>query len=310
MLYTDNPFDRADQIRKDHAQIDALWSRPDATLLPSLDGKFWVDQSMANGDTRIVTLTASQHSGENSHRVFLGFYNDVAWFALDYSDHSFADSLPIPAHAELLDLRAAGPQLSSHEAAIAAYAKAVLYWHQQSLFCQVCGHAKQIKNAGHVKLCSNPACAKETFPRTDPAVIMLVIDKTTSGPARCLLGRSPNWPNGVYSTLAGFVEPGETLENAVRREVFEEAGIEVGAVQYVSSQPWPFPQSMMLGFHAVATSTAINIDYDEIADAAWFTRAQLAEFGNWGDDRFELQLPRPDSISRHLIDLWLTQSED
>ena len=314
MLYTANSFDRADQLRKDSDQIDTLWQAAGTKILPFRDGKFWLDP-LPDGTgvhpgigMQAVAIDASEHRGEHGNRVFLGFKDKVAWFALDYSGHPAESAPPVPPAAQPFDLRAAGPLLSAEDGAILAYAQAIFHWHRQSRFCQLCGHANSLKHAGHVRHCSNPHCGRETFPRTDAAVIMLVVYRDDDGIERCLLGRSPQWPDGVYSTLAGFVEPGETLEDAVRREVFEEAGIQVGAVKYLASQPWPFPQSMMLGFQGEATSSEIRIDYDELADAAWFTRDDLAGFGNWGDERYALQLPRPDSISRHLIDTWLKQT--
>ena len=148
-----------------------------------------------------------------------------------------------------------------------------------------------------MRRCANPACNTMHFPRTDPAVIMLVTDDD-----RALLGRNKNFPlPGMYSTLAGFVEPGESLEDAVAREVFEETGIRVGEVRYHSSQPWPFPSSIMLGFTAQALDTEIIIDPDEIEAAAWFDRRFLLRHAD--DDEF--RLPRRDSIARRLIEDWL-----
>ena len=162
-------------------------------------------------------------------------------------------------------------------------------------------------NGGHVRKCSNAECNYLAFPRTDPAVIMLVTySPKEGGEPLCLLGRSPAWPEGVYSTLAGFVEPGESLESAVQREVLEEVSVHTEDVRYVASQPWPFPRSIMLGFEAIATTTDIQCDPDEIADAQWFTRSQLKTFGNWGDDTLDNKLPRPDSIARFLIDRWIS----
>jgi NAD+ diphosphatase len=135
---------------------------------------------------------------------------------------------------------------------------------------------------------------------------MLVTQQLSAGEEpRCLLGRAATWPAGVYSTLAGFVEPGESLEQAVQREVFEEAAIRTEDVRYIASQPWPFPRSIMLGFEAKAVSSDIKIDPEELEDARWFTRKELHTFGNWGDDRYKLQLPRHDSIARYLIDRWM-----
>lgn len=153
--------------------------------------------------------------------------------------------------------------------------------------------------------CGSASCEKQLFPRTDPAVIMLVERHTESGERVCLLGRSAAWPKEVYSTLAGFVETGESLEEAVAREVLEEASITVTDVRYMASQPWPFPQSIMLGFIATATSDVIDIDPAELAEAHWFSDKQIADFGNWGDESTGPKLPRPDSIARYLIDSWI-----
>ena len=184
----------------------------------------------------------------------------------------------------------------------------MIYWNSNTRHCLHCGRRMVSRNAGHARQCMDESCGYMVFPRTDPAVIMLVSHTPPDGgEPLCLLGRSPAWPEGVFSTLAGFVEPGETLEHAVRREVFEEAGILTSDVRYIASQPWPFPRSIMLGFEAVATSTAITCDPVELADAQWFTRKQLLRFGNWGDAGDNYKLPRKDSIARYLIDRWMNE---
>ena len=181
------------------------------------------------------------------------------------------------------------------DSALLAYAKGLAHWHARHRFCGVCGEGTEAKDAGHVRVCTGPDCATQHFPRTDPAVIMLVTDGD-----RCLLGHNKRFPERIYSTLAGFVEPGESLEEAVAREVLEETGVRVGRVQYHSSQPWPFPASIMLGFHAEAESEAITVQAAELVDARWFSRAEIANFEQLG-----LRLPRPDSIARRLVEHWL-----
>src|SRR3546814_482718 len=171
------------------------------------------------------------------------------------------------------DLRRIGPLLERFEGSLLAYARGLLWWHQRHRFCGVCGHPTVSVKGGHQRSCTNQACAAPQFPRTDPAVIMLVHDGE-----RCLLGRQRVWPDGMYSTLAGFVEPGETLEEAVAREVWEESGIQVRDVRYHSAQPWPFPSSLMLGFHAAAKSFEIVRNDDELGDAQWYTAEDLAGF--------------------------------
>ena len=184
-----------------------------------------------------------------------------------------------------------------------AYARAILHWHRQHRFCGVCGQPTRSEIAGHVRRCT--ACNVEHFPRTDPAVIMLVEHGD-----RCLLARQSRWPPGMVSTLAGFVEPGESLEEAVTREVREESAIVVGDVRYMGSQPWPFPCSIMLGFRATAVSTEIHLDREELAHAQWFTREEIARFKEIDFSRFEApepgnwMLPPHDSIARWLIDGW------
>ena len=177
-----------------------------------------------------------------------------------------------------------------------ALARAILFWHARHRFCGLCGSPTRSEEAGHVRRCTDPACNTMHFPRTDPAVIMLV----TQG-EQALMGRSRHFPPGMYSTLAGFVEPGESLEEAVAREVREESGIEVGAVDYHSSQPWPFPANIMLGFHAQALTTEITVDFGELEDARWVERGWLIAHVD-GDD---FRLPRRDLIARRLIEDWL-----
>jgi NAD+ diphosphatase len=198
--------------------------------------------------------------------------------------------------ARFADLRQLAGRLDRAEGALLALARAMMFWHQRHRFCGVCGSPTLTEEAGHMRRCMNPDCKTMHFPRTDPAVIMLVSDGE-----RALLGRNKNFPPGMYSTLAGFVEPGESLEGAVAREVREETAIEVGAVTYHSSQPWPFPANIMLGFHAEATTSDIAVDYSELEDAKWFERDWLLAHTN--DNTF--RLPRLDSIARQLVEDWL-----
>ena len=239
--------------------------------------------------------------------VFLGLIDERAHFALDVSAiETPLEMLRSPALAaagiaeagvRFADLRQLGARLDRREGSLLALARAMLFWHSRHRFCGLCGNPTRSEEAGHMRRCTDPACHTMHFPRTDPAVIMLVTDGD-----RALLGRNKNFPvPGMYSTLAGFVEPGESLEDAVAREVREETGIEVAAVHYHSSQPWPFPANIMLGFYAEAATSEIAVDYGELEDARWFERDWLASHAD--DDTF--RLPRLDSIARRLIEDWL-----
>jgi len=206
--------------------------------------------------------------------------------------------------AEFADLRGVGPFLPPVDAHVLAHARGMIYWHARHGFCGVCGAETQSRHSGHERKCINPDCGVSHFPRTDPAIIVLVYRTDVPGGA-CLLGRSPRWQFGMYSTLAGFIEPGETMEQAVSREVFEESGVETTNVEYLASQPWPFPSSLMLGFHAEATSFDIEIDPEELVDCRWFTRDDIRGMKEWLDATDDdIRLPRRDSISRWLIQQW------
>jgi NAD+ diphosphatase len=243
---------------------------------------------------------------EQGRVVFLGVVEERPHFALDLSHvEAPLEALASPAlaasgipaeGARFADLRQLAGRLARPEGALLALARAMMFWHQRHRFCGVCGSPTLTEEAGHMRRCINPDCKTMHFPRTDPAVIMLVSDGE-----RALLGRNKNFPPGMYSTLAGFVEPGEALEGAVAREVREETGIEVGTVTYHSSQPWPFPANIMLGFHAEATSSEIAVDYGELEDAKWFERDWLLAHAD--DNSF--RLPRLDSIARRLVEDWL-----
>ncbi|KIL98638.1 NADH pyrophosphatase [Paramagnetospirillum magnetotacticum MS-1] len=199
-------------------------------------------------------------------------------------------------------LRSVGGLLAAQDAGLLAYARGMLIWREKTRFCANCGGALLFQDSGHSAKCVNEACGSLHFPRTDPAIIMLVTDSL----GRALLGRQPQWTPGMFSCLAGFVEPGESLEDAVAREVWEEAGIRVNSTTYVASQPWPFPSSLMIGFTASAFDAEPVADPHEIEEVRWFTRDEVRTFGEADrpgeGGRF---LPRKDSIARVLVDGWL-----
>ncbi len=230
--------------------------------------------------------------------VFLGEAEGVAYFSVDLSDREDPLAGPLRGAGRFVELRQVGAAMSGRGANLLAYARAMATWHRRHRFCGQCGAATASRNAGHLRVCT--ACGIEHFPRTDPAVIMLVHTEAGDG-GSCLLGRQASWPPGMFSALAGFVEPGESLESAVAREVREETGIAVDTVRYHSSQPWPFPTSIMLGFYATSPGGDVQVDTEELEQAVWATRSEL----EYALRAREVRLPPPFSIARRLVDDWL-----
>jgi NAD+ diphosphatase len=211
---------------------------------------------------------------------------------------SYAEGVVAASGAAFLDLRSAGGVFTAFDAGLFAYARGLAHWQTRTRFCTACAAPLRLEAGGHRAKCTNPQCGIEHFPRTDPAIIVIV-----GHGDRCLLGRGPQWPERRFSTLAGFVEPGETLEDAVRREVFEEAGVRVGECDYHSSQPWPFPASIMLGFTAQAEDPTIRLG-SELAEARWFSVDELVD----GLRARTLGLSSPLSVSYRLIEHWLRET--
>jgi NAD+ diphosphatase len=297
-VYAGGSLDRAAERRGDEAWLGDRRADPSSRVVLVAPAGLLVPVSgpedrprLAAPSVEVLGRPAAQDS------TLLGVRDGVAWFAEAGDEEELAGDPGEEEPRRQVDLRAVGTLLPADEASLLAYARALLHWQARSPYCPVCGNPALLVQAGHVRRCTG--CGADHFPRTDPAVIVLV----TSGGDLCLLGRSPRFPPGMYSTLAGFVEPGESLEETVRREVLEESGVEVGDVVYRSSQPWPFPQSLMLGFRARASTTALRIDPEEIEDARWLTRAELRR----DPDRRPVKLPRPDSIARFLIEEWLAE---
>ena len=227
--------------------------------------------------------------------IVLGVEGGRSYFALGLPSR---EELPPTGLAELgrfRELRDIASLLGERDMALLAYARAMTYWHCRHRFCGDCGSPTESHEGGSLRVCTNDQCRQQHFPRTDPAIIVLV----TCG-ERCLLGRKSWWPSGMFSNISGFVEPGESLEDTLIREVREETGVEVGEMTYHSSQPWPFPASLMLGFTAVASEGTIRVDEDELENACWFTREEIRSKLIQGN----LRLPMPVSISYRLIEEW------
>jgi NAD+ diphosphatase len=235
---------------------------------------------------------ASVLRADESSFVLLGWFRGTRCVLIELDETANDDSVGLPgAHFE--ELRPLTNVLPADEAGLLAYARALSIWRSRNRFCGRCGSRTLAERGGHVLRCSNAACAQEVFPRIDPAIIVLVSDGD-----RALLGRQATWPKGRYSTIAGFVEPGESLEDAVAREVLEETGVEVVRSRYHSSQPWPFPSSLMIGYHAIARpGSEVRVVGGELEDARWFTREDLLSTPPI--------MPPSQAISYRLIRTWL-----
>jgi NAD+ diphosphatase len=294
LAYCGAPLDRASVRRGDQRWLNELRAAPTARIIP-----FWRDQCLLTGGHPVrLAATASPATGL-PEPVLLGLDEHGAGvFAVDLSAWSQAEALTAAGADRTDDLRRIFPDLSAAEATTLAHARGLLHWHRNQRFCGACGDATVSRDGGGMRVCAD--CEKLHFPRIEPAVIVLV--ESAARPAACLLGRARGAAEGAFATLAGFVEVGESLEDAVRREVAEETGVAVGAVTYQGSQAWPFPAGLMIGFRARAQSDEISVDGDELAEASWFTRGQLREF-------LATRQPRPDSIERHLLGGWLAETD-
>jgi NAD+ diphosphatase len=277
----------------------------------------WLAAALARETTRVHIVHSGQVAtvGERSASVevhvaralttvdtwvLLGDIGGVAHFALDASLLP-RDSVEKALHedAMFVALRDAASVLHADDANMLAFASGIATWHVNHQHCGRCGTATEVRAAGHERHC--PSCGYDCFPRTDPAMIVLVHDRANE---RCVLGRQKIWPPTMYSTLAGFLEPGESLEDTVRREVKEEVGLIVDDVRYVASQPWPFPQSVMIGYLAEAITEDLHVHPTELDDARWFTRSEVIDAAAMGR-RGNPMIPPPVTIARRLIDAWL-----
>jgi NAD+ diphosphatase len=294
-------LDRAGRLRGDTDTLLRLAARSGAGVVPMWRGKPLVE---GDGGAARLALVHPDHpvlAASGGARVLLG----SAWEPEEgtaatrgaFLDPSEQVHPGLPAGTRFAELRAVMTELHARDAELAATAKAILGWHESHGFCARCGAASTVVMAGWQRTC--PACGAHHFPRTDPVVIMLITHRNA-----VLLGRSPGWPPGMHSLLAGFVEPGETVEAAVRREVWEEAGIHVGRVAYVESQPWPFPASLMLGCRGEALTQEITLDPGELEAALWVSRERMAQIVAGCDP--EIRPARKGAIAHHLLDIWLT----
>lgn len=300
IYFAHSPIDRAAMARTDAAEIDRLARREDARALvlwrqsPLVAIEDEADRARPRIDWRAIP-----QSPGTRERVFLGLLDGAPRFAVDVSDFSEDEARGFAGdHARFQDLRSLALNgLASETATLLAQAKSLVDWHARHRFCANCGAATVVADAGYRRRCD--ACSADHFPRTDPVAIALVTRGDT-----CLLGRAPRLPPRVYSALAGFVEPGETLETAAAREIYEEAAIEIGEVRYMFSQPWPFPSSLMMACRAEARTDEIRLLDGELEDARWFSREDAAR-ALAGDADAPFIAPPPLAVAHQMLRAWL-----
>lgn len=289
LAYTGNPLNRASYQRTDQDWLAGHLERLDTLVIP-----LWRDSCLVGPGGRPVVLErpgAADVLSAAADPIFLGVHGEVAHFAVDLSDMEERQARELGGATAVQDVRGLVSSLPPEDAAMLAHARGLCHWHRNQRYCGACGGATEQREGGHMRVCRG--CGKEWFPRIEPAVIALV--EAPGEPRRCLLARHAGAAEGGFAAIAGFVEIGESLEEAVRREVREETGVEVGSVTYQASQAWPFPAGLMVGFHARAATEAIEVDHEEIIEARWFGEAELRQQAG----RF-----RVDSIERYLFRAW------
>lgn len=291
--FAGNPLDRASELRGDRAALSKLLKAPGARALALWNGKPLVTGEDDPAIAWLPPRLAHELAVGEERMLFLGLMDGAAVFAVDLEGAADPVDGPLQGFGRFAGLRDIAQQLPGADAGVLATAKAVFEWRRRHGFCSACGQPTLVTDGGWKRVCE--ACRAEHFPRTDPVVIMGIIDGD-----RILLGRQSRFPPGMYSCLAGFLEPGETIEDAVRRETWEEAGIKVGRVGYHSSQPWPFPASLMIGCLGEALTTEIVPDETELEDCRWFSRAEAAAML---DDTHPdaITSPKPLAIAHHLL---------
>jgi len=288
-------LERVSHLRTDPAWFDQALADARSRVVPMWDTRSLIRGLSDEGPTAVL-LELSEIPAERRNReslILLGRFNGAPLFAYEIE----GEPASVPEGARFEELRSVAALMPADQAGLLGYARAMLHWQRMHRHCGRCGARTEPGRAGHVLVCTNPACRHEHFPRIDPAIIVLITD----GP-RVLLGRQASWPPGRYSTIAGFVEPGESLEDAVAREVAEETGVRVGEIHYHSSQPWPFPSSLMIGFTALAATYDVRLEDQELEDARWFSRQDILD----GTPK----LPPSLSISYRLIEHWFDQASE
>ena len=303
-FYTSTAINRHGNYRNDKNLLNNIIIEKNTKFIPFYNGKnlfFEFNKNIKPVIFNKIQLDEFFPYGIGN-KIFLGVANTLNYIGVDLSPPNKKFERWLKENQIIInDLRKYGPILDDVEASFLALSNGMFFWHYTHKFCGSCGSQNFSTEGGFVMKCSNDKCGKSHFPRTDPAIITLI-----SFQDKVLLGRSPRFPETMYSTLAGFVEPGESLEQALEREVFEEVGIKVKNIKYFNSQPWPFPASLMLGFFAEAVNDQMTIDYDEIEDAHWFSINELKSLKHPSISG-GFKLPRVDSIARRLVDTWMNR---
>lgn len=300
-IYAGNPLDRGDRERRDEEWLRDRAKDPTSRFLPIWENTVMVSEGPEQG-LGWLGLEDIERLGIEVEGIFLGLRDGAAHFTVDITaNESASQSLRDSSEWAFEDTRAVTELIPAADSGIVAQARAQVNWHNRHGFCSVCGHPTEMKRGGHMRRCEN--CNTQHFPRTDPVVITAVTDGD-----RCLLGQSKGRLQAMnrYSVLAGFMDQGESIEEAVAREIMEESGIQVRNVRYHSSQPWPFPSTLMIGCHADAATTEINMDVGEMADVQWFTRQEI--LSALAGTNENLALPGPIAIAHHLITAWATNN--
>ena len=298
--FSGNPLDRGGDLRTDPVWLEKHAADPEAIAVALWTGMPLVEDAPGDGGRRLAYLRADLARdavrGDAERMLFLGLHGETPVFAVDFEGTADPAEGPLQGLGRFEELRGLALALPGPEAGIAATAKSLFEWRRRHRYCSVCGHESEIADGGWKRICPN--CNAEHFPRTDPVTIMLPVFGE-----RCLLGRAPSWPKGRMSALAGFVEPGESIEEACARELKEEAGLQTRRVTYHSSQPWPWPSNLMIGLIAEVESDDARADESELEEVRWFTRDE-AKAMVAGDVGAPVQVAPPLAIAHHLLKAW------